>query len=222
MELIADYEIDHQMASLVQSALHGDRDALVKVLSCQMDRLYHVAIGVLGRPEDAEDALQDGMLAAVRNLNRFEGRSAFSTWLNRIVFNAALMRLRTMRAHAITSIDAGGLMEGCLPLSARIADPRPDPEEAYAQGERLEILDRCLEKLPATYRSALWLKDLRGMTIQETAEVLALSQGALKSRLHRARARVSENLRDISLAQIHESSKMVYTKPKMRSVTRNE
>lgn len=194
MGLKADYEFDCRRDPLVQPALNGDRDALEQLFSSSTRQLYKVALRVLATREDAEDAVQDGYLAALRNLRKFEGRSKFSTWLSRIVLNAALMRLRKTRAHAATSLDRGFPAEDGAPLAARIADPQPSPEEAYAQEERLEIFKRHLEGLPASYRSVLWLRDVQGMATQEAAERLGLSKGTLKSRLHRARREVSKGV----------------------------
>src|SRR5579863_4383376 len=92
-------------AALVRKAIAGEEGAL-EILFAQHSRtLYQTALRLLGNPEDAEDALQEGMLSAYRNLQRFEGRSQFSTWLTRIVINAALMRRRSRRSHPAVSLD---------------------------------------------------------------------------------------------------------------------
>jgi RNA polymerase sigma-70 factor, ECF subfamily len=170
-------------------ALRGDREALGCLLAFYMPRLYRVALRVVGTPEDAEDALQDGLVQVVQHLREFEGRSQFSTWLTRIVINAALMRLRHSRRDVITSMDQN-LDRDELPLAESIADPRPNPEEAYARKEQRQILERKLRSLPAAHRSALWLHDVRGMGTREAAEALEVPVGSLKSNLHRGRLRL--------------------------------
>src|SRR5215471_16914320 len=119
--------------ALVRSGLKGDADALNKLFSRYTRPLYQTALRLLGNPEDAEDALQDGMLSAVRNLGRFEGRSKFSTWLTRIVINAALMRLRSRRSRAAVSLEQEDPEQRELTLGSRIPDSTPSPEERYAQ-----------------------------------------------------------------------------------------
>jgi RNA polymerase sigma-70 factor (ECF subfamily) len=135
------------------------------------------------------------MLSAVRNLGRFEGRSKFSTWLTRIVINAALMRLRSRRARPAVSLEQEDTEQRELTLGSRIPDTKPSPEERYAQTERFEILERSLESLPPALQSALWLRDVEGLSTAEAAEALGLSEGTLKSQLHRARGKISTLIR---------------------------
>jgi len=177
--------------TLVRSGLKGDPDALDALFSRYTRTLYQTALRVLGNPEDAEDALQDGLLSAVRNLNRFEGRSQFSTWLTRIVINAALMRLRSQRVRRTVSIEQEDPEQRDLTLGSRIPDTRPGPEESYHKKERFEILERGLETLPPALQSAVWLRDVEGLSTAEAARTLGLSEGTLKSQLHRARGKLS-------------------------------
>jgi len=177
--------------TLVRSGLKGDPEALDALFSRHTRTLYQTALRVLGNPEDAEDALQDGLLSAVRNLNRFEGRSQFSTWLTRIVINAALMRLRSQRVRPTVSIEQEDPEQRDLTLGSRIPDARPGPEETYARKERFAILERGLETLPPALQSAVWLRDVEGLSTAEAARTLGLSEGTLKSQLHRARTRLS-------------------------------
>lgn len=186
-------------------ALSGDQEALGQLFSRCGRQLYGTAFRVLRSREDAEDAVQDGLLAATRTLRSFEGRSKFSTWLTRVVVNAALMRRRKIRGYAITSIDEQSREEQGFSLAAKIADSRPDPEQAYAQEEQLRMVKQCLETLPPSYRSALWLRDIEGMSTQEAAEMLRISEGTLKSRLHRARLEFSRRVHECMRARIRVS-----------------
>src|SRR5437660_8070590 len=114
--------------SLIRGALRGDPDALETLFARNNTALYQTALRLLGNPEDAKDALQEGLLSAYRNLRRFEGRSQFSTWLMRIVINAALMRLRSQRSRPAVSIDQP-TGETDLTIAEQLADPSPDPEQ---------------------------------------------------------------------------------------------
>ena len=174
-------------------AIDNKGEALDELFTRCRDRLYKTARRVMGNSNEAEDALQDGLLSAFRNLSGFEGRSQFSTWLTSIVINAALMRRRRMRPEVMISIDHK-LDREDVPFASRIPDPGPHPEEMYVQQERLEILEQKLESLPAAYREAVWLCHVQGMSNKEAAETLGLPIGTLKSQLHRARLQLGEQL----------------------------
>jgi len=178
-------ERDHQL----HLALSGDGEALGSLLASYMPQLYRAARRILGTPQDAEEALQDGMVQVVQHFREFEGRSRFSTWLTRIVINAALMRLRRSRPEVVTSIDQKDDRHE-LSVADSITDTRPNPEEVYARKEQLQIFKRKLWSLPAAYRSALWLRDVQGMSTKEAAQALGVPVGSLKSQLHRARSRL--------------------------------
>lgn len=173
----------------LERALHGDREALGHIFALHTPQLYRVALRILGKPQDAEEALQDGFLSALRHLRDFECRSRFSTWLSRIVINTALMRLRKSRREVLTSIDQK-LEQDKVAWADRIADPRPGPEEICMWNERFEIIEEILRSLPAAHRSVLRLRDVQGISTQEAAEILGVKPGTVKSQLHRARLRM--------------------------------
>jgi len=173
----------------------GDQTALEMLFARHNRALYQTAFRLLGNAEDAEDALQEGLLAAYRNLPRFEGRSQFSTWLTRIVINAALMRRRSKRAHPALSLDDSG--EEQIPASERFADEGPSPEEIYAGVELAERLRENLEGLSPLLRRAFELRELNGLTADEAARVLGVSRNTLKARLWRARHQLAERLGDV-------------------------
>ena len=114
---------------LIERGLDGDARALDALFARNTRALYQTALRVLGNPEDAEEALQEGLLSAYRNLPRFERRSQFSTWLTRIVINAALMRRRSKRARPAVSLD-DFVSEGELPLAERFADEAQIPSNS--------------------------------------------------------------------------------------------
>jgi RNA polymerase sigma-70 factor, ECF subfamily len=177
--------------------LSDDREALDNLFNAQRRRLYCAALRLLGNAEDAEDAVQEALLAALRNLHRFEGRARLSTWLTRIVVNAALMRLRHLHAHESEPIDEPMMQRGSLRLSDTLVDGRPNPEEVCARAEQRRILRRGLRVLSRPQRRALSLHDFQGMTTREAAHALGLSEGTVKSQIHRARRKLSEQVRSI-------------------------
>lgn len=168
-------------------------ETLAQLFCSHGQQLYKTAYRVLRSREDAEDAVQDGLLSAVKNLNAFEGRALVSTWLTRIVINAALMRLRRRRRDRLASIEQEQRAAGEPPLTSRLRDDRPTPYEAFAQQEQLRILERKAARLPKGVRPAFWLHYIRGMSIAETAKELKVTENAVKSRLYRGRTKLLED-----------------------------
>jgi RNA polymerase sigma-70 factor, ECF subfamily len=181
---------------LVRLAIAGDEGAREKLFSKNSRTLYQTALRLLGNPEDAEDALQEGMMAAYRNLARFEGRSQFSTWLTRIVINAALMRRRSRRARPAVSLEE---WNGEEQVSAAdwIPDDSPSPEEICAGIELSERLAENLKGLSPFLRDAFELRELRGLSADEAAKALGVSRNTLKARLWRARQELAARLGNV-------------------------
>src|ERR1700757_1541434 len=178
---------------LIRAGQRGDEQA-VEVLFRRYQRpLFQTALRVLGNTEDAEDALQDGLLSAYRNLNRFEGRSQFSTWLTRIVINAALMRRRSAKARPAISLDETPREEE-LPASERFADDGPNPEQVFASTEIREMISENLDELSPLLRTAFVLREVQGFSTGEAAKKLGVTENTLKARLWRARHQLAERL----------------------------
>jgi RNA polymerase sigma-70 factor, ECF subfamily len=175
---------------LVRMALERDQTALERLFEQYRPRLYQTALRLCGCPEDAEDALQDGLFSAFQHLDHFQARSQFSTWLTRIVINATLMRLRKRGNRMMISIDRED-QNGC-DLAGTLRDDAPDPEAAYAEREAFEILQRRLHALPQSCRDILWLRDIQELSTEEVANALGVSEGTIKSALHRARAKLAK------------------------------
>lgn len=193
MELITENQASYALDPLLRQAIDNNREALNEVFARYRGQLYTRALRLLRSPEDAEDALQEGLLCAFRNLHRFKGRSKLSTWLTRIVVNAALMQLRRRRSREMVSMDDRPTKDGQVWVN-EISDPRLNPEEACTLREQRHILGRGIQKLATQYRRALWLRDIRGLNTREAAEVLGVSVGTLKSQLSRARLKVKEEI----------------------------
>ena len=179
---------------LLRRAVAGDQTAL-EILFVRNNRsLRQTTLRLLGNREDAEDALQEGMFAAYRNLGRFEGRSQFSTWLTRIVINAALMRRRSRRKHAAAvSFDECDEKEQ-VPVAERFPDYGPSPDEIYAGYELSERLRENLDGLSPVLRHAFELRAMAGLTDGEAAKALGVSRNTFKARLWRARRHLATRL----------------------------
>ncbi len=184
---------DQSEDQLIERGLNGDARALDALFARNTRALYQTALRVLGNPEDAEEALQEGLLSAYRNLPRFERRSQFSTWLTRIVINAALMRRRSKRARPAVSLDEW-VTEGELPLAERFADEGPNPEELYAGTELGDRVNKKLAEISPLLRTAFWLREIEGLSAEEAAQVLGVSRNTLKARLWRARQELAARL----------------------------
>lgn len=182
-------------AALVRKAIAGEEGALEILFARHNRALFQTALRLLGNPEDAEDALQEAMLSAYRNLPRFEGRSQFSTWMTRIVINAALMRRRSKRAHPALSLDDS--TEDKTPIAERFADAHPSPEQLYASAELSARVKENLQTLSPLLRNAFELRELEGLTADEAAKALGVSRNTLKARLWRARQQLAGRLGDV-------------------------
>jgi RNA polymerase sigma-70 factor, ECF subfamily len=178
---------------LIRAGQRGDEQAVEALFRRYHRPLFQTALRVLGNTEDAEDALQDGLLSAYRNLKRFEGRSQFSTWLTRIVINAALMRRRSAKARPAVSLDEAPREEE-LPASERFADDGPTPEQVFASTEIREMISENLDELSPLLRTAFVLREVQGYSTGEAAKKLGVTENTLKARLWRARQQLAERL----------------------------
>jgi RNA polymerase sigma-70 factor (ECF subfamily) len=156
--------------------------------------IYRLALKMLGIPADAEDVLQNTFLKAFQHVKDFEGRSSFSTWLYRIASNEALMLLRKKRPE-ITLSDISPENDDNSDYSpAQFIDWRPLPETEFLSSESQSVMDSAVSHLPENQRIVFILRDIEGLSIQETGEALNLSEAAVKTRLLRARLRLREEL----------------------------
>jgi len=166
----------------------GDERAFAELVETFGPPLRAVALRILPREEDAEDALQDAWISAWRHLDRFDGHSRLSTWLYRITVNAALMRRRAMRRRPAIGLEqafgAGDRDERSVALPA--ADQPPVDAPARAAERRAILLD-AIARLPDAYRTVVALRDLAELDTRQTARRLGLREAAIKTRLHRAR-----------------------------------
>jgi RNA polymerase sigma-70 factor (ECF subfamily) len=180
-------------AVLVSAARKGDIGAFEELVRRYDRNVFRIAQHITQNREDAEDVVQDAFLKAYQNLGQFQGQSKFYTWLVRIAVNEALMRLRRRRPERMVSLDEDVKTEEDS-MPREIADWSPNPEQQYTQGELKDILSRTIQGLPASFRTVFVLRDVEGLSTEETAEALGLSIPAVKSRLLRARLQLRERL----------------------------
>lgn len=184
--------------TLLERAKQGDQSALAEIVTTHQNRVYNVALRMCGNVEDAEETLQETFLNALKALPRFEGRSQLATWLYRIASNACLSRRRRGASQPETfSVDETAEGDGEDNLTPKFfIDWSHTPEDKLLTAELQGVMAEAIRQLPPTLRIVFIWRDLEGLSTEETAEVLNLSAGTVKVRLHRARLKLRELLSD--------------------------
>jgi RNA polymerase sigma-70 factor, ECF subfamily len=178
---------------LVHACKKGDVFAFEQLVKRYGHRLLRISQTVTRNREDSEDAVQEALLKAFRNLADFREDSQFSTWLIRITVNESLMKLRKQRGHEEVSLDEDFKADGdVLPLD--VPDRAPSPEQLCWASELRVILVRTVEELRPLLRTVFVLRDVEGLSIEQTAQALNLSHSAVKARLWRVRLHLRERL----------------------------
>ncbi len=180
-------------AELVEGAKGGDFESFAALVTGSEGKIYAHLLRLVGNAEDARDLLQETYLSAYRHLASFKGDSAFGTWAYRIATNLALMRLRKKSPETV-NLDEIRLPTHQEIQSRSISDWAIDPKEAVLRKEVRLQLDRAIRSLPPLYRAVVTLRDVEGLSTAETASALDISEGAVKTRLHRARLFLREAL----------------------------
>jgi RNA polymerase sigma-70 factor (ECF subfamily) len=190
---VAGQDEPHPDVALVERVRAGDVAAYDTLVRKYERQIFRIAQHITQNREDAEDVMQDAFLKAYEKLDQFQGNSKFYTWLVRIAVNESLMRLRKRRTGKLVSMDEDVQTdEGSVPRD--FADWAPNPEQNYTQAELAEILRKTIQGLPQGFRVVFALRDVEGLSTEETAETLGLSVPAVKSRLLRARLQLRERL----------------------------
>jgi RNA polymerase sigma-70 factor (ECF subfamily) len=180
---------------MVQQAIAGNIQAQEQLFASRKGKLFRTAFAVLRNREDAEDALQDGLFSAYSKMQSFEGRSSFSSWLTRIVINAALMLCRRRNSHPEVSL--GEILDSLPERHASGAvDPRSDPEKIYAAKEIKALIERQVRKLPPELQQAYRFRAINGLSAAEAGRVLGIPASLSKSRLFHARRKLTNVLRE--------------------------
>lgn len=168
-----------------------DPQALAILFEQHADAIHRLALNVLGGDaQQADGVVQNTFIALIEHVEQFEGRARISTWLYRVAYNEALRRLR--RARPQLALDDA--LDEDLPMPASLFDWRDLPEEALRQQEARAMMQAAIDALPASLRAAFTLRDVQEFSTREVAEILSISEAAVKVRLHRARLALREAL----------------------------
>lgn len=179
---------------LLLRAQTGDTEALNDLFESCRRRLYCRALRILVKPQDAEDAVQEAMLAAFTRLHQFQGRADFLSWATRIVINAALIHIRKTKSKPTISWDQVDSAFDGAAVNKYFEAPQPTPEEECQRLEEREMLQDALQKLPVTLREVVEFCGSKDYSLREAASALGLSVSALKARLHRGRRALTGSL----------------------------
>jgi RNA polymerase sigma-70 factor, ECF subfamily len=175
---------------IVLAAQAGSHEAFSELYALYSRRLYKTIIGITKNPADTEDVLQETFLKGYLALHAFEGRASFSTWLTQIAINTALMGLRKRRRSAQGMIDRRP-DELAETICFEIKDPRPNPEQIYDSGQRRVRLHQAIRKLSPRLREAIEMWITNESSMKEISCALNVSVASVKTRLYRARTRLS-------------------------------
>jgi len=171
----------------------GNRAEFAKLIDAHSNQIYRLALKMLSNPQDAEDVLQTTFLKAFQNINKFEGRSKISTWLYRIATNEALMIIRKQRPEVDISEESDE-DNNDINSPVQFIDWCCLPESEMVSSESKVELDNAIQRLSEALRIVFILRDIEGLSIQETSKVLNLTETAVKTRLLRARLNLREQL----------------------------
>ncbi|HZD11082.1 MAG TPA: sigma-70 family RNA polymerase sigma factor [Candidatus Binatia bacterium] len=185
---------DHDLLARIHA---GDKAACAECIERHAPGVYHLALRLLQNESDAEDVMQETFLSAFQAIDGFEGRATLKTWLYRIAYNAAMMRLRreTMKASASVEVTLESASNG-YPLPRQFYDWCCLPEPTYETEEVRQELEQAITALPETLRGVFILRELQQLSTAETADALDVSQEVVKTRLRRARLALRERLTD--------------------------
>jgi RNA polymerase sigma-70 factor (ECF subfamily) len=178
---------------LIAQARAGDTAAFSRLITRYEGKIFRLAMNITQNREDAEDVLQEAFIKAYQHLDQFQGNSRFYTWAVRIAVNQALMKLRKRRNDRSVSLDEQ-IDTGEDMVAREIAAWDPDPEEQFEREELSGILTEAIDTLEPIYKTVFTLRDVDGLSTEETAEALDLSIPAVKSRLLRARLQLRDRL----------------------------
>jgi RNA polymerase sigma-70 factor (ECF subfamily) len=189
-------------AALASLAAQGDHDAFARIMRRYNQRLYRLAVSVMGDASEAEDVLQESYVRAFYAFSTYSGAGSLGAWLARIVRNEAIDRVRSRdsrRSHVAIEADLGGQSEEDETNVAH--DPLQsltDPQALAANAELQRLLERAIQRLPEQFRTAFVLREVEGLSVEQTAEYLGIPASTVKTRDHRARnllrAYLSENI----------------------------
>jgi len=183
--------IEINAAAVAVKCYQRREQELTEIITSHSLRFRRIALGHLGNAADAEDAVQDALLSAWTHVDQFKGRAKMSTWLTTIVINSARMKLRRRSPQVQVALDEPCSEQNLSPADM-VSDTRPDPEEVYRKRQIAQTLAHATLGLSPTLRTTFRLRDVDGLSIRETAQLLGVPTGTVKARLARARMRLRQ------------------------------
>jgi RNA polymerase sigma-70 factor (ECF subfamily) len=168
---------------------------LTSIIGRRLPVFHRIALRRLNNVADAEDAVQDALLAAYTHVRQFRGQAQLSTWLTSIVINSARMKLRRRQGRMIMQLEGQEQEHGGSSFLKSVTDCRPDPEQVYRHRELSQLLDRSFRRLSPTMRRTFQLRTVQGLSIRETAHRLDVPVGTVKAQLARARRKLRETMK---------------------------
>lgn len=196
-------EIDTNLEFSLEALQSGNRAEFARLVDAHSTQIYRLGLKMLGDEQDAEDVLQNTFMKALQAIVRFEGRSSLSTWLYRIAVNEALMLLRRQKPTISVPMDFED-DENELQYPTQFTDWCCLPESELLSAESKVHLDEAIRRLPEKLQVVFLLRDIEGLSIQETSEALDLTETAVKTRLLRARLNLREQLSKYYGERLHE------------------
>ena len=186
-------EVEVKDVDLVEQFKNGSHAAFEEIVTRYESKVFQLAMRFTRNQEDAEEVMQDVFTTIFKKIDGFQGKSAFSSWLYRIVVNAAFMKLRKRKQHNTISIEdlAPAVRQFCLERENLFLE-RSDI--IASSKEMRDVIQSAINRLPRQYRAVFVLRDVDGLSNQEVGEILQLSVPAVKSRLHRSRLMLRKKL----------------------------
>lgn len=184
-----------QIIELVKNAQQGDVSSFEKLVVQYSPSIYYLALKILNNEHDAQDIVQDTFLTAYEKLHTFNFQSHFYTWLYRIATNYALMRIRKNKKGILTESDFERQYE--VPFQESVYSPDLHAEQILINDELKKKLEEGINQLPPIYKAVFLLRDIEGLSIKETSEILGITESNVKIRLKRARIYLKEYLEKI-------------------------
>jgi RNA polymerase sigma-70 factor (ECF subfamily) len=179
--------------ALIERLQAGDKSACAECVEIHSPGIYRLALRLMQNEADAEDVMQETFMNAFKAIDKFEGRSELGTWLYRIAYNVAMMRLRKPQQYILSVEETLSEEEGNI-IPKQLFDWCCLPEEDFASDEVQSKLEQAIQALPEKYKSVFVLRELEELSTEETAVALDITPSTVKVRLHRARLQLREQL----------------------------
>ena len=175
-----------QEKALIQKCKQGDIDSFEMLIECYQQKVYNIALRMLGNKEDASDIAQEVFIKVYKSIGGFKEEASLSTWIYRIATNVCLDELRKRKKTKIVSIDSTIQLEESE-VSMQMPDERPQPDELLTQKELKQEVQKAINNLKEEHKTVIILRDINGYSYEEIAKILDCTLGTVKSRINRAR-----------------------------------